>query len=153
MAAGTARTANWPRNFRPQPGFFGALLLSMGAAIGTGGVPLTGTATTTVFVPVPAARKFAVTGASMQGPTAAVGGSTITAQLIRDNAGTPVTLTAATSITNAVITGLCTDWPVTASDANRTCNAGDTLRWEVVAATTVTTAPQLTGQVEISVIQ
>jgi len=151
MGAFTKKDANWPRNFRPRPGSFATMFAVLGAAIGTGGVALTGTATTTIYVPVPAARVFSVTSAGIQGPTPADGSGNITAQLIRNNAGTPVTLTAATSIKAAVLTSDCTDWPITATDQNRTCNAGDTLRWEVVAAATVGTAPQITGVVEIAI--
>lgn len=153
MAVFTKKPSQWPRNFRPLPNDFGALFNILGAEIGTGGVALTGTATTTVYLSTPGARTFSVTSAGMQGPTPAVGGSTVTAQLIRNNAGTPVTLTAANSIKSDFVLGDSTDWPVTATDANRTCAPGDTLRWEIVAATTVTTAPQLMGTVEIAVVK
>lgn len=150
MGAFTKKNTEWPRNFRPLPGDFGALFNTLGAAIGTGGVPLTGTATTTVYVSTPAARYWSVESAGMQGPTVAAGGSTITAQLVK-NPASPVTLTAATSIKSDVITTDCQDWPITATGASRSGVPGDTLAWLLVAATTVTTAPQLTGVVEIAI--
>lgn len=153
MGAFTKKPSDWPRNFRPLPGDFGALFNTLGAEIGTGGVTLTGTATTTVYLAVPAARTFSVESAGFQGPTPAAGATGITAQLIRNNAGTPVTLTAAQSIKSDVQTGDCIDCPITATGTNRICNPGDTLRWEVVAATTVTTQPQLVGVAEIAIIK
>jgi hypothetical protein len=151
MAAFTKVSTAWPRNFRPQPNNFGALFNTLSRAIGTGGVALTGTATTTVYLGVPAARTFSVESAGFQGPTAADGASAITAQLIRNNAGTPVTLTAANSLKAAFVASDCTDWPITATGANRTCAPGDTLRWEVVAVDTVGTVPVLVGVVEIAI--
>lgn len=146
----------WPRNFRPNPNNFGAQFQTLSAAIGTGGTALTGTATTTIFVPVPRARTFAVINASMQGLTAAGGDGAITAQLIRLDGSTAVTLTAATSITAGVISSASknnVEWTITpASTGANVCVAGDTLHWEIVAAGTAATAPNLKGCVEIAVI-
>ena len=131
----------WPRNFRPKPGNFASAFNTLHRQIGTGGVALTGTATTTVWVGVPRARTFAVINASMQGGGAAAGGGAITAQLIANQSGTDRTLTAATSITATVISGNNIEWTITpASPGFNVLTPGDTLRWEVVAATTVTTA-------------
>lgn len=152
MAAFTKLSLGWPRNWRPQPNSFGALLNTLSAAIGTGGTALTGTATTTVWVAAPGARTYAVNSAGMVGGVAAGGSGAITAQLIRDNAGSAVTLTAANSITATNIAGISVDWPITATNQNRVCNPGDTLRWEVVAAGTVGTVPALVGVVEIGLI-
>lgn len=148
----------WPRNFRPTPNNFATMLHTLSAAIGTGGVALTGTATTTVYVPLPRGRTVFVYNASMQGVTAAGGSGTITAQLVRmNNQGTPaaVTLTAATSITAGVISGTDNnvEWTVTpAARSDNVCLPGDTLMWKIVAAATAATAPQLTGVVEVAVI-
>lgn len=156
MAGFTKLATDWPRNFRPQPGGFGALFNTLGNAIGTGGTALTGTATTTVWIPIPAARTFSVESAGFIGNIPADGGSTIKAILLaqRSAAATLVSLTALTSIKSDIITGTNVnvfDWPVTATGAARTINPGDSLRWEVVAATTVGTAPVLTGVVEIAI--
>lgn len=148
----------WPRNFRPQPNNFASLFETLSASIGTGGTSLTGTATTTVYVPVPRARTFAVINASMQGNTAAGGSDTITAQLVRiNNAGTPanITLTAATSITATVISGTDNnvEWTITPASASaNVLNPGDTLMWKIVAAGTAATQPALKGVVEIATI-
>jgi hypothetical protein len=116
---------------------------TLARGIGTGGVALTGTATTSVYVPVPASRTFQVVAASGQGYLGFTGASAITAQLIRENnQGTPaaVTLTAAADITTTVFTGADNnvDIPITATATNRTCQPGDTLRWEVVCVGNVT---------------
>jgi hypothetical protein len=157
MAGFTALPTTWPRNFRPLPNTFGALFNTLARAIGdAGGAALTGTATTTLWLPIPAARVFSVESAGMIGNVPAAGGSTVTAQLIKQSGATATTLTAATSIKSDVITGTnvnAFDWPITGSDSQRTLNGpnGDTLRWEVVAATTVTTQPQLVAVAEIAI--
>jgi hypothetical protein len=155
---GTRKYAFWPFNFRPHPSDFGASFQTLSEAIGTGGYPLTGTATNSVYIAVPASRKFKVVAASAQGWTGAAGGGAITAQLVRNNnQGTPsaVTLTAAQDITTTVFTGADNnvDFPITATDVNATLDPGDTLLWKIVAATTVTTVPVLKMGVEISVIR
>ena len=153
MAVGTHLASAWPRNFRPRPNNFGALFNTLEAAIGTGGTALTGTATTTVWVAVPGSRTWAVDSAQMQGNIAADGSSAITAQLILNRLSntTDYTQTAATSIKSAVITSNMADWPITATDQQRTGQPGDTLRWEISAVGTVGTAPVLTGVVEIAI--
>ena len=156
MAGFTKKPTEWPRNFRPNPGDFGALFNTLARAIGTGGQALTGTATTTVWVGIPAARTFSVESAGMIGNIPADGSSTITAVLLgqRSAASTLVTLTAATSIKSDIITGSNVnvfDWPVTATGATRTFSPGDSLRWEIVAAATAATAPVLQAVVEIAI--
>jgi hypothetical protein len=152
MAVFTKVSTQWPRNFRPLPGDFGALFNTLSAAIGTGGSPaLLGTATTTVFVGVPAARTWSVESAGMQGGTYADGSSTITAQLVKNPGASAVTMTAAASLTTSVMSSSCVDWPITATGANRTGVPGDTIAWLVVAAGTVGTAPVLQGVVEIAI--
>lgn len=147
----------WPFNFRPHPSDFGALLQTLSRAIGTGGMALTGTATTSVYVGVPASRDFGVRAASIQGYLGYTGASAITAQLIRENnQGTPaaVTLTAAQDITTTVFTGTDNNVnvPITGTDAQCYCQPGDTLRWEVVAVGNVT-AGSLQLVTEIAVIK
>jgi len=148
----------WPRNFRPAPNNFAAQFQTLSAAIGTGGRALTGTATTTVFVPVPRGRTFVIYNAAMQGPTAAGGSGAITAQLVRYDAtnSSAVTLSAATSITATIIASATVnnvEWTVTpASTSANVCNPGDSLYWEVAAAATAATAPELKGTVEIAII-
>ena len=150
--------APWPRNFRPNPNNFGDLFNTLAAAIGTGGFPVAGTATNLVYVGVPAARRFMVYNASMQGPTAFSGASAITAQLIRaNNQGTPtaVTLTAATSITATIIAGADNnvEWTITpASNGANVLLPGDTLYWKIICLGDITQG-QLTGVVEAAIIK
>lgn len=154
MAKGTHLSTSWPRNFRPLPGNFKALFNTLDVNIGTGGTALTGTATTTVWVGVPASRVWSVESAQLQGNIPAGGSSTITAQLIINSLANvaDTTLTAATSIKSDVITSNCTDWPINPSaGVARTGQPGDTLRWEVVAAATAATAPVLVAAVEIAI--
>ena len=154
MAVGTHLPTHWPRNFRPLPNNFGALFNTLEAAIGTGGTALIGTATTTVWVGVPASRTWSVESAQMQGNIPAGGSSNITAQLIHNSlsAVADYTLTNALSIKSDVITSNCTDWPINPSaGAQRTGQPGDTLRWEVVSTLTAATAPVLVGVVEIAI--
>ena len=154
---GTNKPAAWPLSPRFQPGDFGAAFQTLSRGIGTGATALTGTATTSVYLGVPASRIFAVVGASAQGLLGFTGASAITAQLVRiNNQSTPsnVTLTAAQDITTTVFTGTDNnvDFPITATDANRVCSPGDTLLWKVVCVGNVT-APVLNGVAEISIIQ
>ena len=156
MAGFTLKSYAWPRNFRPLPNNFGTLLMALGNEIGTGGATMAGTATTTTWVPIPAARTFSVGSAGVVGNIPAAGATGITLQLIKQSGATATTLTAATSIKSDVITGTnvnAFDWPITADGPGRTLAPGDTLRWEAVAATTITTQPTLTAVVEIGVIQ
>lgn len=144
---GTRKYSHWPFNFEPLPSDYGAMFQTVGRAIGTGGVALTGTATTSVYLPVPASREFSVCAASAQGLLGATGASAITAQLVRiNNQGTPanVTLTAAQDITTTVFTGTDNnvDFPITATGQQRFCLPGDTLLWKVVCVGNVT-APNL----------
>jgi hypothetical protein len=153
MAKGTHLPTHWPRNFRPLPNNFGALFNTLDVAIGNGSISLTGTATTTMWVGVPASRTWGVESAQIQGNIPAAGAGTITAQLILNSlsANADYTQTAATSIKSDVVTSNCVDFPITATGANRTGQPGDTLRWEIVAATTVTTQPTLVGVAEIAI--
>ena len=154
---GTNKPAAWPRVQRLLPGDFGAMFQTLSRAVGTGGVALTGTATTSVYLGIPASRTFAVVAASAQGLLGFTGASAITAQLVRiNNQSTPanVTLTAAQDITTTVFTGTDNnvDFPITATDANRVLSPGDTLLWKVVCVGNVT-AGVLQLSSEISIIE
>lgn len=156
MAGFTKKGTDWPRNFRPRPGDFGAMFVTLGNAIGTGGTALIGTATTTVWVPTPSARVFSVESAGMIGNIPANGSGAITAQLIKQlsASATTTTLTGANSIKSDVITGTNVnvfDWPITGSGSDRTVQPGDSLRWEIVAAATAATAPVLSSVVEAAI--
>ncbi len=146
------------RFFRPLPADFGAALMALGRAVGTGGVALTGTATTSLYLPIPASRTFAVVAASGQGLLGATGASAITAQLVRLNnqisSPAAVTLTAAQDITTTVFTGTDNnvDFPITATAGQTQCEPGDTLMWKVVCVGNVT-APNLSLCAEIAIIK
>lgn len=152
---GTRIYASWPANFAPHPSDFGAMFQTLGRAIGTGGIALTGTATTSVYVPIPASRVFKVVAANMTGYLGFTGASAITAQLIRsNNQNTPsaVTLTAAQDITTTVFTGTDNnvDFPITATETNTFCLPGDTLYWSLVCVGNVT-AGVLQAAVEVAI--
>jgi len=154
---GTNKPAAWPMSPRLRPNNFGAMFQTLSRAIGTGGVALTGTATTSVYLGIPASRQFAVVAASAQGLLGFTGASAITAQLVRiNNQSTPanVTLTAAQDITTTVFTGTDNnvDFPITATDTQRVLSPGDTLLWKVVAVGNVT-AGVLQLATEISIIE
>lgn len=153
---GTRKYASWPRAFRPLPSDFGAMFQTLSRAVGTLGAALTATATTSVYLGVPASRQFAVVGASHQGYLGFTGASAITAQLVRiNNQSTPsnITLTAAQDITTTVFTGTDNnvDFPITATDENATCAPGDTVLWKYVCVGNVT-AGALVGAAEIAII-
>lgn len=154
--AGGTRKYVAQRYFRPVAADFGAAFQTLSRAVGTGGVALTGTATTSLYLGVPASRIFAVVAASGQGLLGATGASAVTAQLVRINnqGANPanVTLTAAQDITTTVFTGTDNnvDFPITATDANATCSPGDTLLWKVVCVGNVT-APNLVLATELSI--
>lgn len=152
----TRQFAKWPKNFRPLPGDYGAQFEWLASTLGTGGTALTGTATTTCWLPVAPVRTFSVVSAAMVGNVPANGSGTITAQLIKQSGGTATTLTAATSIKSDIITGTnvnAFDWPLTQADPNNTCNPGDTLRWEIVSSATAATAPVLQAVVEVAIMK
>lgn len=146
------KLAVWPRNFRPQPGNFSTQFAILARAIGTNGVTLAGTATTSVWVACPRFTSFFVSDASVQGPTVAAGSGAITATLYKRLAGTStdVALTAAFDLTTMATNNI--EATVTASDINAMCVVGDTLHWDVVAAATVGTVPQLQLIVEAALI-
>lgn len=134
--------------FRPKADRSGVQLCTTSCDIGTGGRALTATATVSVCLPIPR-RKCKLLSLNLSATTAAAGGSTITAQTFkRNNQSTPadVTLTAAFDLTATVITVLDKSYsiPLTGTDTQRIFQTGDDCRVDIAAATTVTTAPQMT---------
>ena len=148
--------APWPYNFEPvPPNTQQTNFQTLHASIGSSGQTFTGTATTAAYVSIPRSRVFYVMAANIQGGTAAAGSGAITAQLIRYNSVTAadVALTAAYDLTATIAAGGSNvNVPITATDSNAVCVPGDTLRWAVVAAGTITTQPKLAASVEASVM-
>ncbi len=143
--------------FRPLAPRSGVQLVAGAAAIGTGGMALTATATVSVHVSIPR-EKCKLLSLNLIAKTAAAGGSTITVQAFKRNnvpaSPADVTLTAAKDITATVITVADKAYPIaiTATDAQCIFQVGDTLRLDVAAATTVTTAPQIVVTAEWAVL-
>lgn len=146
--------APWPSNFRPLPNEFGALFNTLRTTLNQGAGPvLVGTATTNVYVGVPA-KKFYVAGAAINGATVFTGSSTVTATLIKKSGSTTTALTAAYDLKAAVSSAGYADVPITATDADATLDAGDQLYWAVGAAGTLgPTTADLIGVVGITIIQ
>lgn len=145
--------APWPNSFRPDPGNFADMLVSLAAALGTAGPALVGTATTSVYLPVPRSRTLFVCAANMTGAVAYAGGSTVTATLIKKSGGTDYPLTAAYDLKSAISGDAQVNVAITGSDAACTLAPGDTLRWDVAAATTITTTGDLRAVVECAVVK
>lgn len=146
--------ARWPKVWRPLPGEFGAMFNTLSTALNTAGPVLVGTATTNVYVAVPADKTFYVASASMQGANVFTGGSTVTATLTKKSGSTATALTGAYDLTAAVSTAGYANVPITASDEDATLAPGDTLYWSVAIATTFgPTTADLRGVVEISLIK
>jgi hypothetical protein len=136
------------RVFRPAPGDFGEMAHTDGVQIGTGGRALTATATVSVNIPK-AFRKCQVINVAIVGQTAAAGSGAITAQLFRvvgGSSGTRTALTAAFDLTTGGISTLDKTFNVaiTGTDTQCVIQPADTLTVDLVAAGTVTTAPQAT---------
>lgn len=151
MPSGEAR---WPNVYRPLPGEFGAMFNTIAAALNASGPALVGTATTNVYVGVPADKTIFVAGASMQGQTVFTGSSTVTATLVKKSGSTATALTGAYDLTGAVSAAGYADVPITASTQDATLSPGDTLYWAVAAAGTFgPTTADLRGVVEIAIIK
>lgn len=154
---------SWLDTFKPKPVRAGYMLDTIDSGnIGTGGITVAGTATTSVQIYV-ARTKIAVQNFAINWLVAAVGGSTVTVQVFKvDSAGTATALTAATSIKNDVLTGNAKNvaLPITATLFDGAGNgsriidgtSGDSLRVDVVAAGTVTTQPQCVIVGEVAVL-
>lgn len=154
----------WNDVFKPKRNRYGfqTTVVDSGT-IGTGGITVAATATTSVQVPI-SRTKLAVLNAALNWLVAAAGSSTITIQLFKVSAaGVSTALTAAVSIKNDILTGAAQNiaLPITATLFDGAGNgtrvidgtAGDSLRVDIVAAGTVTTAPQLTVGVELAVTE
>src|SRR5689334_20793898 len=109
--------ANWPFNFRPQPGEFGVLFQTLSTCFETANVPLVGTATTNVYVGVPNLN-FYVAGAAITGAANYTNTTTVTVQLQKVSGGTTTNLTSAFDLTAAGLTPLVNNFvnvPITAT--------------------------------------
>lgn len=142
--------------FRPLAPRSGTQIAATGANIGTGGMPLTATATVNVCVPIPR-RKCKLVSLNVTATTAAAGSAAITAQAFRrNNTGTPadVTITATSDLTATQFTTLDKSyaWAITGTDTQCIFQTGDTLRLALVAAGTVTTAPQVVVTAEWAIL-
>jgi hypothetical protein len=130
--------APWPQAFRPNPGEFAVQFQTLSVALETAGPTIVGTNTTNVFVGVPR-KAFAVVGASIQGANY-TNTTTVTVQLNKKSGSTVTALTAAFDLTAAGATPVSTagevNVPITASEADSICAAGDVLYWTFIAALT-----------------
>lgn len=144
----SAGQAPWPYNWNPTPNEFGTMFQSLAIALSTAGPVPVGTATTSVYVPIPRSKTFYVSGANLTGAVAGAGGGTYTAQLFKNSTA----LTAAYDLTTAT-TGDCVDVPITAADADRVVKPGDVVLWKVAATDTITTATDRRAVVEISLMK
>lgn len=134
--------------FKPKPGSFGQNLVVTSAKIGTGGTTVTNSTTTSVVLAKPFEKAF-LKGLSINAQTACLSnGGTVTVQVFkRDNVGTPAdrTLTATKSIEADVIdtSGKSYEIAITGTIAQRVFQKSDLCRIDVVAASTIDTAPVL----------
>ena len=132
--------------FRPKPGNFGQNLTIESVAVGTGGTSVADTATTSVCIATPM-RKVQLVGIAINALVAGASTGAITVQAFKRNnsiaSPADVTLTATKSIKSDVITTLQKSYTIaiTGTDAGTIFQAGDILRIDVVAASTVTTQP------------
>lgn len=150
--------AVWPFIMQPLTGMFGVVPDHTSIFVGTGGIAVGASGTTSMYADIPNRHAF-VTSVTLICPTAAIGSLAITAQLIRsNNSGTPtdVTLTAATSLKSDFVTttagGSVYNIAITGTNQQRVLLPGDSLRVDTVAAGTVSTAPQAIIVVELSLI-
>lgn len=154
----------WLDVFKPKPVSRAGYLpvITDSASIGTGGITVAGTATTSVQIPIPATR-VSVQNFSLNWLTAAASTGAVTVQVQKvDSAGNVTALCAATSIKNDVLTGNSKNikLPVTStlfdggSNASRIIDgtSGDSLRVDIVAAASITTQPQLIVAAEVTVL-
>lgn len=146
MAASTVL----PNFFRPTAPFFGTMLVSTECVIGTGGVSISDTTTTTYLLPKPACTSCQLVGVAFSALVAGVSaGQTVTIQVFkRDNSGTPAdrTLTATKSVLADVIATTDKTFPVpitATSAANVTFAATDACRIDAVASGAVSTQPTM----------
>lgn len=139
--------------FRPLGYRSGVQLVVGSAAIGNGGAAATPTGTTSVHVAVPR-EKCKLVSLQILVVTAAAGGGAITAQAFKRASGASTALTATSDLTATQFTTLDKGYafPITGTDAQTVFQKGDTLRVDVVAASTVTTQPQVVVVAEWAVM-
>lgn len=154
---------SWLDTFKPKPYRAGYMLDTVDSGnIGTGGITVAGTATTSVQVYI-ARTKIAVQNFAINWLVAAASTGTVTVQVFKvDSAGNSTAITAATSIKNDVLTGTAKNiaLPVTSTLFDGSGNAsriidgtsGDSLRVDIVAAAAVTTQPQCVIVGEVAVL-
>jgi len=154
----------WQDVFKPKPvSRSGYNITCESVAIGTGGITVAATATTSCQIAIPR-TKVSLLNLAFDWLTAAAGSLGITVQVFKvDNAGNSTALTAATSIKNDVLTGNAKNiaLAITSSlfdgvgNASRVIDGsnGESLRVDIVAAGTVTTAPQICLAAEMAVLQ
>ena len=154
-------SSNYNDFYKPRVAQRNGLRIAIASAtpIGVGGVTVAPTATTSVLIPVGRVKVSALSFA-IEALTAAAGSAAITVQAFKVSGGVSTALTAATSIKNDVITAAGNfALPVTSSLFDGAGNAtrvidgtnGDTIRVDVVAAGTVTTAPSVRVTAELAV--
>lgn len=132
--------------FKPKAGAFGQQLITGAVQIGTGGRALTATATVSVVVPKPF-RKCQLIGVAIEQTTAAAGSAAITVQVLKRNnvpsSPADVAQTAAFDlIAGATTLDKTQAIAITATDTTSIFQSSDGVRVDLVAAGTVTTAPQ-----------
>lgn len=137
--------AVFPFIFRPRPGRFGNLPEIVSVQAGTGGNTLSASGTVTVPFPTVPGRRFYLESVGIIGTQAAAGGGAITARVVKRTAGagSDTNMTAATSLTNSIITGANTSATVaiTATQPQRIVGSGDVLKVELTCASTISTQP------------
>ena len=128
-------------------------------SIGTGAALVVAASTVSYHIPV-GRVKVSVMSLAIEGVIAAAGSLAITAQVFAVKAGVATALTAATSLTNSVITAqgnfalaVTSTFYDGAGNATRVIDgtAGDYIRVDLVAAGTVTTQPTANIVAELAV--
>lgn len=155
----------WLDVFKPKPvsrsGYM--VCFANSGEIGTGGVTVANTATTSVQVAIPR-TKVSVLNIAMNWLVAAASASAVTVQVFKVSAaGVSTALTAAVSIKNDILTGTAQNIALAITstlfdgggNATRVIDgsSGDSLRVDVVAAGTVTTQPTLLVSAELAALQ
>lgn len=146
----------YSRIWAPRAGWFGTQLMSTGIELGTGGITIADTATTSVLIPVPgiittySKAEAVLVALNFQVSIAALSaaGTVLMQAFKRNNQGTPadVTLTGTQSIEADVVTTL--QWtyafPITATaDSSLIFKTTDALRLDIVTTNSVGTQPTM----------
>lgn len=147
--------AGFLRVWAPRAGWFGANLVNTETNIGTGGVSVADSTTTSYILPVPGVltsyskAEAILVGLNFSISVAAVSaaGTVLMQAFKRNNQGTPadVTLTGTKSIEADVVTTTqyTYSFPITASDASCLFLQNDMCRIDVVTTNTVGTQPNM----------